>query len=100
MAQDNIVVVARIKARIDKVDEAKAAALAIVEDSRNESGCINHDIHRSIEDDTVFIWHGAWVNKAAIDEHFTTPFFQEFFETVSEIAAEPPQIYLTRKLTD
>ncbi len=100
MNDDKIVLIARLKVKADKIEQAKAAALKIVADSRNEAGCINYDIHQSVEDETVFFWHETWANQAAIDEHFATPFFQEFFAVVGEVAAEPPQINLTRKITD
>ena len=100
MNDENIVLIARLKVKADKIEELKTAALAIVADSRNEAGNINYDIHQSIEDETVFFWHETWVNKAAIDEHFATPFFQEFFAVVGEVAAEPPQINLTRMITE
>ena len=99
MSDENIVLIARLKVKADKVEELKTAALAIVADSRNEAGNINYDIHQSIEDETVFFWHETWINKAALDEHFATPFFQEFFAVVGEVAAEPPQINLTRMIT-
>ena len=99
MSDETIVLIARLKVKEDKVQQARSAALAIVGPSRNETGCINYDIHQSIEDETVFLWHETWVNKAAIDEHFATPFFQEFFAVVGEVAAEPPQINLTRMIT-
>ncbi len=99
MSDEKIVLIARLKVKADKVEEAKAAALAIVADSRAEAGCINYDIHQSIEDETVFFWHETWVNKAALDEHFATPFFQKFFAVVEEVAAEPPQINLTRMIS-
>ena len=100
MNDDKIVLIARLKVKADKIEQARSAALAIVAASRNEAGCINYDIHQSIEDETVFFWHETWANKAAIDEHFAMPFFQEFFAVVGEVAAEPPQINLTRKITD
>ena len=100
MTGEKIVLIARLKVKADKIEELKTAALAIVADSRDESGNINYDIHQSIEDETVFFWHETWVDKAAIDEHFATPFFQEFFKIVGEIAAEPPQINLTKMITE
>jgi quinol monooxygenase YgiN len=100
MSEETIVLIVRLKVKEDKVEEAKKAALAIVADSRAEAGCINYDIHQSVEDETLFFWHETWVNKAALDEHFETPFFKEFFDVVGEVAAEPPQINLTRKITD
>ncbi len=100
MNDEKIVLIARLKVKADKIDQAKSAALAIVADTRKETGCINYDIHQSIEDETVFCWHETWVDKAAIDEHFATPFFQKFFEVVGEVAAEPPQINLTKMITE
>jgi len=100
MNEEKIVLIARLKVKPDRVEAAKSAALAIVPASRSELGCINYDIHQSIEDETLFFWHETWVNKAALDEHFATPFFGEFFKIVEEVAAEPPQINLTRKITN
>jgi quinol monooxygenase YgiN len=100
MNDEKIVLIARLKVKEDKIEETKKAALAIVADSRNEAGNINYDIHQSIEDETLFFWHETWTSKAALDEHFATPFFKEFFDIVGEVAAEPPQINLTRKITD
>ncbi len=100
MSEEKIVLIARLKVKADKVEEAKAAALKIVADSRAEEGCINYDVHQSIEDETQFFWHETWANKAALDEHFETQFFKEFFAVVGEITAEPPQINLTKKITD
>ena len=100
MNDEKIVLIARLKVKSEEVERAKSAALALVGDSRAEAGCINYDIHQSIEDETVFFWHETWVNKAALDEHFETPFFKQFFETVGEVAEEPPQIYLSKKITD
>ncbi|NNE99976.1 MAG: antibiotic biosynthesis monooxygenase [Pyrinomonadaceae bacterium] len=100
MNDEKIVLIARLKVRADKIEELKTAALAIVPDSRNEAGCLNYDIHQSIEDKTEFFWHETWKNKAALDEHFATPFFGEFFKVVEKIAEEPPQINLTKKISD
>lgn len=99
MSDEKIILIARLQVRPDKVEQAKAAAFAIVEPSRKEPGCVNYDIHQSIEDETIFLWHETWIDKAAIDEHFATPFFQEFFAVVEEVAAEPPQITLTKMIT-
>jgi len=97
---EKVVLFARLKVKADKIEQLKTAALKIVADSRNEAGCINYDVHQSVEDETLFFWHETWANKAALDEHFATPFFGEFFKTVEEVAAEPPQINLTKKITD
>jgi len=100
MNDEKIVLIARLKVKAESVEELKTAALKIVADSRNEAGNINYDIHQSIEDETLFFWHETWANKAALDEHFATTYFGEFFKVVEEVATEPPQINLTRKITN
>ena len=99
MSDEKIVLIARLKVKADKIEQAKTAALAIVAESRQETGCINYDIHQAIDDETVFFWHETWANKATLDEHFETPFFKEFFAVVGEVAAEPPQINLTKMIS-
>ena len=100
MNDEKIVLVARLKVKENAVEETKKAALGIVADSRAEEGCVNYDIHQTIDDPAVFIWHETWANKAAIDEHFEKSFFKEFFAAVEGFAAEPPQITLTKMITE
>ena len=100
MNDEKIVIVARLKVQENAVDETKKAALGIVADSRAEEGCVNYDIHQAIDDPTVFIWHETWANKAAIDEHFEKSFFKEFSAAVEGFAVEPPQITLTKMITE
>lgn len=100
MSDEKIVLVARLKVREDAIEEAKTAALTITGQSRAEAGNINYDIHQAIDDPTVFVWHETWVNKAAIDEHFEKDFFKEFFAKVSALATEPPQITMTKMITE
>ena len=91
MNDEKIVLFARLKVKAEMVEDLKTAALKIVADSRAEAGCINYDIHQSTEDETLFFWHETWTNKTALDEHFATAFFGEFFKTVEQVAAEPPR---------
>ena len=97
---EKIILVARLKAKPEAVEEIKLAALKIVAASRAEGGCINYDIHQGTDDETVFVWHETWASKSALDEHFATAHFAEFFAAVEKFAAEPPQITLTRMITE
>lgn len=100
MIDEKIVLVARLKVRDDAVEEAKKLALGIVADSRAEEGCINYDVHQAIDDPTIFVWHETWKDKAALDAHFEFPYFKEFLAKVSEIAAEEPQITITKMISE
>jgi quinol monooxygenase YgiN len=99
MNEEKIVLVARLKVKVEMVETAKQAALDLVSPSRAEAGCINYDVHQAIDDETVFVWHETWKNKAALDEHFDTPEFKAFFKVAGEIAAEPSQMTLTKMIS-
>lgn len=100
MSDEIIVLVARLKVRDEAVEEAKKLALGITADSRTEEGCINYDVHQALDDPAVFVWHETWKDRAALDAHFELPYFKEFFARAGELAAEPPQITLTRMISE
>ena len=100
MSDEKIVLVARLKVREDAIEEAKKLALGLVADSRTEEGCINYDVHQGTDDPAVFVWHETWKDRAAFDEHLEKPYFKEFFAKAGALAAEPPQINLTRMISE
>lgn len=100
MSNENTVLIARLKVKKESVETAKTAALAIIEDSRGENGCLNYDFHQSIDDETVFVWHETWANRAAIEEHFEKPFFKELGAKLKDLIDEPLQITLTKMVSE
>jgi quinol monooxygenase YgiN len=100
MSDEKIVLVARLKVRDDAIEEAKRLALNIVADSRSEAGCVNYDVHQAIDDPTIFVWHETWENRAALDNHFELPYFKEFFAGAGALAAEEPQITITKMISE
>lgn len=100
MSGENIVLIARLKVKSEAVEAAKQAALAIVEDSRGESGCLNYDFHQAIDDETIFIWHETWMSKAAIAAHGASEHFKSFSERIKDSVEEPLQITLTKMASE
>jgi quinol monooxygenase YgiN len=100
MNEEKIVLIARLKVKPDSVESAKREALAIVEDSRGETGCINYDFHQGIDDETVFVWHETWADKAAIEAHGASEHFRNFSEQIKDLIDEPLQITLTRMVSE
>ncbi len=97
---ETLYLTARLKVKNEYINELKQSALAIVADSRAEEGCISYHVHQSIDDETVFIWRECWIDKAALDEHFQKDYVTNFFAKVDEFAAEPPQITLTKMISE
>ena len=99
MNDEKIVLIARLKVKKESIEEAKQAALAIVEDSRNESGCINYDFHQAIDDESIFVWHETWANESALKAHGEMPHFKRFSEAVKNITEEPLHLTLTKMVS-
>jgi len=100
MSDGNIVLIARLKVKKEAVEAARQAALAIVENSRAESGCLNYDFHQAIDDPTIFIWHETWTNQAAVDAHGKSPHFKDFSGQIKGLIDEPLQITLTKMVSE
>jgi quinol monooxygenase YgiN len=100
MNDEKIVLIARLKVKPDLVEQAKRAALAIITDSRAEEGCLNYDFHQAIDDETIFIWHETWENKAAIETHGTSKHFRNFSAEIKDLVDEPLQITLARMVSE
>lgn len=100
MNDENIVLIARLKVKKEAVEAAKSAALAIIEDSRREGGCLNYDFHQAIDDETIFIWHETWRNRAAIEAHGASAHFKNFSREVKDLTDEPLQITLTKMVSE
>lgn len=100
MNDEKIVLFARLKVNKDSVETAQREALAIIDDSRAEAGCLNYDFHQAIDDETVFIWHETWENKAAIDAHGASEHFKNFSTKMKDLVDEPLQITLTKMVSE
>jgi quinol monooxygenase YgiN len=53
-----------------------APACIVIEASRKEPGCISYDLHFSVTDPDKMVFVEVWKDRAALDEHFTTPHFK------------------------
>lgn len=100
MNDEKIVLIARLKIKSGSVEAAKQAALAIIADSRAEDGCLNYDFHQAIDDETIFVWHETWENKAAIDAHGASEHFKDFSTKIKDLVDEPLQITLIRMVSE
>ena len=100
MKNDGLIVLfARLKVKKESIEQAKRAAIAIVELSRSENGCINYDFHQAVDDETIFLWHETWTNQESIDAHADSKHFKEFSQAVKDITDEPLQVTLAKMVS-
>ncbi len=94
MAEGKVTVVARIRAKAGKEELVREHLMALIGPTRAEAGCINYDLHQSVEDKGLFLFYENWVSKKALDTHLATPHLEGFKAVADEILAEPLDITL------
>ena len=78
MPTDLITVVAEMKAKPGKEDELRAAALALVEPTRKEEGCVQYDLHVHLSDPGRVIFYENWTSVEHLDRHGASPHLTAF----------------------
>jgi quinol monooxygenase YgiN len=92
MANEQVTVLARMRAKDGMEEKVKQELLSLVPQTKTEEGCINYDLHQSPEDNSLFMFYENWRSKADLDKHFETQYLQAFLGKAEELLAEPPDI--------
>jgi len=100
MNENKVSVLAKCKAKSGMEEELKKELMALVVLTRAESGCINYDLHQSVEDKALFILYENWVSKKDLDEHLAMPYLKAFLDKADEILAEPADITVLEMISE
>lgn len=99
MAEAKLTVVARIRAKAGMEERVKEELLALVGPTRTEPGCHNYDLHRDLEDRSLFLFYENWQSKKALDEHLQMPYLQAFLAKTEQLLAQPVEITLWQMIS-
>ena len=64
-----LTVVAKVIAKNEFTDEVGMNLRKLLFPTRSENGCVNYDLHRSIENPAIYIFHENWKSKSHLDAH-------------------------------
>jgi len=98
MENQKVTVVARIKAKLGKEALAKQELLKLLSPTRAEAGCINYDMHQSLDNQAHFLYHENWTNQGALNKHLETPHLKNFLNQADQLLAEPVEITLWKQV--
>ena len=93
-----LTVVARIRAKAGKEDHVRRELQKLLSPTRSEQGCLNYDLHESVDIPGEFLFHENWSSKEALDRHLGTPHLKSFLGQTDQILAEPIEISLWNKI--
>jgi quinol monooxygenase YgiN len=100
MNESRISVVAKLKAKPGMEEQVKKELMGLVAPSRKDKGCINYDLHQSVDDPCLFVFYENWESKADLDKHLAMPCVEEGLGRVASLFAEPAELILARMLGD
>ena len=89
---ERVTVLARVRARAGREAEVQRLLLALVAPSRAEAGCLNYDLHQSMDDPTEFMFYENWTSRAALDAHLDMPYLDAFDAQAEDLLAAPVEI--------
>jgi quinol monooxygenase YgiN len=78
--------------------ELKDLLHGLVSQSRQETACLQYDLHQSATDENIFIFHEKWADEAGFAAHNAQPYILDFVEKLKVLATGPAVIHVTQRL--
>jgi len=85
-----IVIAGKIQVKPERRDEARKAALDMVEATRRESGCLSYAFYADLVEPATFFLFEEWESDAALGAHFQTEHMARFQQQIPALLAAPP----------
>jgi quinol monooxygenase YgiN len=92
MTYKKLTVLAHVYAKEDAAEKVKRECLALVAPSRAEEGCINYDLHQSVDDTRLFVFYENWTGREALERHLEMPHSLRFDERTDGLLARETEI--------
>lgn len=75
---ENIVITAIIKSKPDYENELFEVLHQVVHPSRNESGCITYKLHKSLDEQGVFVFYEIWQDEESLKKHIESNHYKAY----------------------
>ena len=99
MTNKRVTVFARMKAKDGIAENVRQELMSLVPQTRSEEGCINYDLHQSVDEKTLFMFYENWRSKEDLDKHLEMPYLKSFLEKADKILSEPVDVTLWEKVS-
>ena len=87
-----IIVIGTAEAKPEYMDRIVALSLEHVRRSRQEPGCLRHDVSVDGEDPARLVFVEYWQDMDALNVHFAVPASQAFIKDLTPMLAKPPTL--------
>ena len=86
------VINARIMVKPEAIEQFKALAKTMVENSNSEKECLCYKLYQEIGNPQSFIFYEVYENQDAMNSHNSSPYFKTFIEQVSGLVSEESRV--------
>ena len=93
-----LTVVAELKAKPGKEDALRQAALALVEPTRKEQGCVQYDLHEHKSEPGRFVFFENWASEEHLAKHAASEHLKQFGALRAELLDGPPRVERYRRI--
>ena len=88
----------RLHAREGEEDAVEEALREVMTPSREEPGCLDFHLFRSMRDPRLFYIHSRWVDAAAFQKHAEFPHTERFLKKVDALLDQPREVSRTEMI--
>lgn len=93
---NSIVITAIFKPKEDKIEPFLEELKKVQEASRQEDGCLQYDLHQSMEDQT-YVLYEVWKDNEAVEAHINTDHYKQYRDNTAELI-ESREVYKLTKM--
>jgi len=81
-------VIARIFIKNESIEEFKKQAVAVIQNTRNEKGCIFYSLFQDVSSPEKFLFYEEYANQDALDIHFKSEHLKTFITSISTMCSK------------
>jgi quinol monooxygenase YgiN len=93
-----ISVIAKLVVQDGKTEEILAAFKTLLPQVANEKGTLLYSLNTNPNDPNAIVVIERYVDKAALNEHSSTPHFKAFSKTLGAVLAAKPEITILQEI--
>jgi len=88
----------KLHAREGEEGAVEVALREVLEPSREEPGCLDFHLFRSMRDPRLFFIHSRWVDEAAFQQHAVLKHTEAFLKKVDALLDQPREVSRTQMI--
>ncbi|CAF1527900.1 unnamed protein product [Rotaria magnacalcarata] len=92
MTESDIHYIVDIYIKLESVEKVRAMLLKIVQDSRNQDGCMEYELFENLNDQSNFMFIETWGNEAAFENHSQSDHIQQASLDINSYLAKATDI--------